>query len=430
MIRLSLRCRLALFSAALTLSAPAIALTAHGEPPFLSHPTASEASTEWGDDLAAALDSSSRDKLPVLLLFTGSDWCSPCKQLEKTVTDTEEFLKGAHGRVHLVRLDLPQRPGIVSKEVLLRNKAHVETFGITGYPTLLLVGSDGRPLGGFYDGERKTDSLLAACALAKFRSEYLTKLLVAAEAAKGAESTALRLEALRLIGDEAVLRAHYPEELKSVGDDAIRIVQASSPAAKGGETVDPNRKTWETLVRGLQGLSDKERIARFRPALDASPDDLKVPILQLLAPSLVRSNQAREALELIEREVSRGTTLMENSTLWILRAELDVACEKGDKAIAALTQRHINDENFSKLLAQAESAALAKDTIAKLKELKSMPLCAINAQWLRIRLGFAFEGADDLKSARKAFIEARDFPGGGVGNVGYASEQLARLDGM
>jgi uncharacterized protein YyaL (SSP411 family) len=46
---------------------------------------------DWLTDLNTALDKGKREKKPVLVDFTGSDWCSWCKRLKSDVFDQPRF---------------------------------------------------------------------------------------------------------------------------------------------------------------------------------------------------------------------------------------------------------------------------------------------------------------------------------------------------
>jgi thiol:disulfide interchange protein len=49
------------------------------------------AAPEWLTDLDAAKAQGVKEGKPVLVDFTGSDWCPPCKALHKNVFMSEEF---------------------------------------------------------------------------------------------------------------------------------------------------------------------------------------------------------------------------------------------------------------------------------------------------------------------------------------------------
>ena len=63
----------------------------------------------WETNVNKALEVSNKTKKPLLLFFTGSDWCGWCIRLQKEVLKTPEFAKWAKENVVLVELDYPRR---------------------------------------------------------------------------------------------------------------------------------------------------------------------------------------------------------------------------------------------------------------------------------------------------------------------------------
>ena len=45
----------------------------------------------WSENYLQARKAAAAKKIPMLILFSGSDWCPPCMQLDKTILDTKEF---------------------------------------------------------------------------------------------------------------------------------------------------------------------------------------------------------------------------------------------------------------------------------------------------------------------------------------------------
>ncbi len=96
----------------------------------------------WLTDLEAAKKQAAADQKPILMFFTGSDWCSWCKKLHEDVLDKEEFQKFAKDNMILLELDFPN--SIPQSDALKKqNKALGEKFKVSGYPTMVLVASDG-----------------------------------------------------------------------------------------------------------------------------------------------------------------------------------------------------------------------------------------------------------------------------------------------
>ena len=100
---------------------------------------------EWLTDLAKAQAKAKAEKKMVLMDFTGSDWCPPCKALHKNVLTSAEFVQFAKGNLVLVELDFP-RSKPQSDTLKKANEALSQKFGIDGYPTVIVLDADGKQL--------------------------------------------------------------------------------------------------------------------------------------------------------------------------------------------------------------------------------------------------------------------------------------------
>jgi len=89
----------------------------------------------WETDINKAIKVSNKTKKPMLLFFTGSDWCGWCIRLQKEVLKTPEFAKWAKENVVLVELDFPRRTP-QSDAIKTQNNGLQQTFGIQGFPTV------------------------------------------------------------------------------------------------------------------------------------------------------------------------------------------------------------------------------------------------------------------------------------------------------
>src|SRR3954452_14411391 len=105
----------------------------------------SGAEATWMTDLAKATAAAKQDQKMVLLDFTGSDWCPPCKALHKNVLTSKEFSDFAKDNLVLVEVDFP-RSKKQSAELKKANKALQEQFSVTGYPTIVVLDPDGKEL--------------------------------------------------------------------------------------------------------------------------------------------------------------------------------------------------------------------------------------------------------------------------------------------
>lgn len=75
----------------------------------------------------------------ILMIFSGSDWCLPCIQLEKTIFSDSTFLHFAGKKLILLRVDFPQRKKL-SPDEKANNEKLADEFNPRGtFPLVLLV---------------------------------------------------------------------------------------------------------------------------------------------------------------------------------------------------------------------------------------------------------------------------------------------------
>lgn len=102
---------------------------------------------KWETDFEKAKKISAKQKKPILVYFTGSDWCSPCKMLKKDFFETADFKERSRKMV-LLLVDIPRRVDIITAEQKKKNLEMVRTYNTDGsYPTLVALNSKGHILG-------------------------------------------------------------------------------------------------------------------------------------------------------------------------------------------------------------------------------------------------------------------------------------------
>jgi len=90
-------------------------------------------------DAALPADSLSR---PVLLVFSGSDWCQPCIRFEKKVLNDEAFRQFAGTHLTLEKADFPQRKKLPPDQVR-RNEQLAAQYNPEGmFPHVVLLRPD------------------------------------------------------------------------------------------------------------------------------------------------------------------------------------------------------------------------------------------------------------------------------------------------
>ncbi|CAM2837097.1 thioredoxin family protein [Flavobacterium frigoris] len=90
---------------------------------------------KWHTNVNEAIAIGNKEHKPLLLFFTGSDWCGWCIRLQKEVLLTPEFANWAAKNVILVELDYPRRT-FQAPEVKKQNNELQQAFGIQGFPTI------------------------------------------------------------------------------------------------------------------------------------------------------------------------------------------------------------------------------------------------------------------------------------------------------
>lgn len=84
----------------------------------------------------------SAGEFPVLLVFSGSDWCSNCIRFNKEVIQDSSFDQYIANRLIVLKADFPQRKQL-PEEVVQQNEQLAEKYNPEGYfPRILLLNSD------------------------------------------------------------------------------------------------------------------------------------------------------------------------------------------------------------------------------------------------------------------------------------------------
>ncbi|WP_242155488.1 thioredoxin family protein [Aestuariivivens sediminis] len=107
----------------------------------------------WHTDMKKASEIAIRESKPVLMFFTGSDWCGWCKRLQKEVFQTQDFESWAKDNVVLMELDFPRRTA-QEQSVKVQNYQLQQIFNVRGYPTVFFVNPEKKA-----DGKMNLNSL-------------------------------------------------------------------------------------------------------------------------------------------------------------------------------------------------------------------------------------------------------------------------------
>lgn len=98
---------------------------------------------KWYTDVREAITVSNKENKPMLMFFTGSDWCGWCIRLQNEVLKTNEFQKWAKDNVILVELDYPRRTP-QTPEIKNQNSELQQAFAIQGFPTIYFTNAESK----------------------------------------------------------------------------------------------------------------------------------------------------------------------------------------------------------------------------------------------------------------------------------------------
>jgi len=112
---------------------------------------------KWTQDLSAATEYAKDNNLPVMVMFTGSDWCYWCKVMDGSVFQGNDFFDWARDNMVLVAINFPRDKSMVPEEYQARNQQLGKEFKIRGVPSYIFLKPDGKTeIGRLGAGKGKT----------------------------------------------------------------------------------------------------------------------------------------------------------------------------------------------------------------------------------------------------------------------------------
>ncbi|MBR7107336.1 MAG: thioredoxin family protein [Lentisphaeria bacterium] len=100
----------------------------------------------WFTDYEVAAKRAAREKLPMLVLFTGSDWCPGCIALGTRTLSTAEFKEFAKKNLIPVYLDSPRNPPLTAAQRRKLAAASEKLQPGPYVPTSVVVSPEGKVL--------------------------------------------------------------------------------------------------------------------------------------------------------------------------------------------------------------------------------------------------------------------------------------------
>ena len=104
-------------------------------------------SSIWENNFEDAVLRAKQQDKPILLYFTGSDWCGPCKMLDSELFHSQEFIDFAESKLVLYKADFPMNRDLVSTDKKIINQKLSKRYNQTSFPTILILNAQGDLLG-------------------------------------------------------------------------------------------------------------------------------------------------------------------------------------------------------------------------------------------------------------------------------------------
>jgi len=102
-----------------------------------------DATLHWYTNMAEAQKAAEESDRPILVNFTGSDWCRWCIALSGEVLSQQTFIDYAAKELVTLKIDFPRRKQLPEDEVR-ENNLLAGKYGVRGFPTLVLLDTEGK----------------------------------------------------------------------------------------------------------------------------------------------------------------------------------------------------------------------------------------------------------------------------------------------
>lgn len=109
--------------------------------------TGAFAAEGWITDFEKAKATAKEQSKPIIIDFSGSDWCGWCIKLDKEVFQKQAFKDYAKDHFVLMLADFPSDKSKQSPEVIKQNEKLAKEFGVRGFPTVFVLAADGSIIG-------------------------------------------------------------------------------------------------------------------------------------------------------------------------------------------------------------------------------------------------------------------------------------------
>ena len=95
--------------------------------------------TDWNK----AKELAQKENKQILIILTGSEWCAPCKKMDKRVIENPKFQKYAEEKLIVFLIDLPGGGLILNSKVYQDYQRFQKKYQTNSLPSLILTDKNG-----------------------------------------------------------------------------------------------------------------------------------------------------------------------------------------------------------------------------------------------------------------------------------------------
>lgn len=105
--------------------------------------------TAWFTSSSDAKAYATDKKVPIMLVFAGSDWCKPCMMLKADILNSAAFEAYFPSKMAILYLDFPiKAKNKLPSELKKQNELLAEQYNKSGiFPAIVLINASGKILG-------------------------------------------------------------------------------------------------------------------------------------------------------------------------------------------------------------------------------------------------------------------------------------------
>ena len=250
--------------------------------------TSSFADDVWLENVKAAREKAAEENKDLLMLFTGSDWCPPCKKLEAEVLTKEDFLFEVTKHFVLLKLDFPKQTE-QDPEIAKQNEEWAQRFGVDGFPTVFLLDRQLKPfaIAGYEEGG--LENYLGMLEESRQLRVNRDTMLKQAEGKQGLERARLLDQALGEIREE-IISLYYSELVEEIV--ALDNKDEAGLRSKWNAAADAElRKIVMTDIMMISRLEKPEKALKF---IDEVLTEIEFPANTQLQILQIKLNLARQ----------------------------------------------------------------------------------------------------------------------------------------